>query len=296
MIKSLPFRLKLAKQRGEQVAIEHGQTALHVDPFAIAKAHDILIEAKPEASGGVSGMLLRHGDNFGIIYATHISNEGFQRFSIAHELGHYFLDGHVDQILADTGAHVSKAGFTSSDPIEMEADSFASGLLMPAKLFRKAMTETATGMTAIEKLSTECKTSLTATAIRYAELCSDAVAVVVSSNDQVDLCVLSEAMKSLPGLDWLRKGTPLPSGTLASSFWQEPKRIAAADKDTDEVAISAWLGGTKSVPAIEETVGLGGYDKVLTVLSCPDLIDDRFEDQYDDEEELVDSWTPRFKK
>jgi Zn-dependent peptidase ImmA (M78 family) len=36
-------------------------------------------------------MLLRHGNAFGILYATHIPSEGFQRFSIGHELGHYFI-------------------------------------------------------------------------------------------------------------------------------------------------------------------------------------------------------------
>ncbi len=38
-------------------------------------------------------MLLREGNEFGIFYSTAISNKGFQRFSIAHELGHYSLEG-----------------------------------------------------------------------------------------------------------------------------------------------------------------------------------------------------------
>ena len=94
-------------------------------------SRDIKVEGKPDTADGVSGMLLRHGNNFGIVYATHIPSEGFQRFSIGHELGHYFLDGHVDQILPKDGVHVSRAGFVSADPYELEADQFAAGPLMP---------------------------------------------------------------------------------------------------------------------------------------------------------------------
>src|SRR4051812_34426172 len=121
------FRLKMAKQKAEAVLKELGITSLPVDPFAIAHSRDIIVEAKPDTEDGVSGMLLRYDDVFGIVYATHIPNEGFQRFSVGHELGHYFLEGHLDHLLKD-GAHVSRAGFISGDPYELEADNFAAGL------------------------------------------------------------------------------------------------------------------------------------------------------------------------
>jgi hypothetical protein len=107
---SLAFRLKMAKQRGEAVLRDEGITALPVDPVAIAASRDIEVKGKPDTAGGVSGMLLRHGDNFDIVYATHNKSEGFQRFSIGHELGHYFLDGHIDHILPKDGVHTSHAG------------------------------------------------------------------------------------------------------------------------------------------------------------------------------------------
>jgi Zn-dependent peptidase ImmA (M78 family) len=141
----------------------------------------ILVEAKPDTAEGVSGMLLRHGDSFGILYATHIASEGFQRFSVAHELGHYLLDGHIDHLVPGDGVHASHAGFVSADPYELEADHFAAGLLMPSNLFNRAMGKRAPGLTAVEFLAQACRTSLTATAIRYAELSPNAVAVIVST-------------------------------------------------------------------------------------------------------------------
>jgi len=32
------------------------------------------------------------GDEFGIMYATKIPSRGFQKFSIAHEIGHYCIE------------------------------------------------------------------------------------------------------------------------------------------------------------------------------------------------------------
>ena len=73
-------------------------------------------------------MLLRRGNTFGIAYATHINSIGFQNFSVAHELGHYFLPGHVEAVLANDDVHDSRAGFASGDRYEMEAEHFAATL------------------------------------------------------------------------------------------------------------------------------------------------------------------------
>jgi len=59
-----------------------------------------------------------------------------------------------------------------------------------------------------------CRTSLTATGIRCAELSPDALAVIISTGSVVDFCFLSDAMKSLPQLSWVRKGTAVPARTL----------------------------------------------------------------------------------
>ncbi|MGB8741579.1 MAG: hypothetical protein WCD52_15455, partial [Xanthobacteraceae bacterium] len=40
----------------------------------------------------------RHGNAFGILYATHVPSEGFQRFSVGHELGHYFLGSSLNRV------------------------------------------------------------------------------------------------------------------------------------------------------------------------------------------------------
>lgn len=295
-----PLRTTLARRKAEAFLKKNGITALPVDPFAIAEAHDIVVEPKADTTGGVSGMLLRHGDAFGILYATHVSSEGFQRFSVAHELGHYFLDGHIDHVLPKgSSVHTSHAGYVSGDQYELEADNFATGLLMPEDLFRSALrTQTRTpGLSAVESLAGRCRTSLTATAIRYADLSDDAVAVIVSTGSTIEYCRLSESMKSLRELSWLRKGSPVPQKTATARLTGNRDRVARADRETEEIDILDWLGGVRSVNATEEVVGLGSYGKTLTILTCPSLQDDlEEEDEGEDEASLVESWTPRFRR
>lgn len=292
----LLLRLRLAKQRGEAVLVEEKITDLPVDPFAIARTHDIVVQAKPDTESGVSGMLLRHGNAFGILYASDIPNEGFQRFSVAHELGHYFLDGHIDHVLPNDGVHASHAGFSSGDPYEQEADNFAVGLLMPTKPFKKLMGQARIGLADIESARETCKTSLTSTAIRYAELTDDAIAVILSTGRVIDYCILSEAMKSLPDLTWLKRGSPVPTNTVTGRFNADGGRVARAERDEGQIDVLDWLGGKRSSIVNEEVIGLGRYGKTLTVLSSRNIGQENYADEGDDEDDLVERWTPRFKK
>src|SRR5262249_44379420 len=159
-----------------------------------------------------SGMLVKAGDNFGIMYATNIRSKGFQRFSVAHELGHYCIEGHAEALLSN-GVHSSRAGFVSGDPFEQEADYFAAALLMPDRLFKRAIDRYQAGLASVEGACKDCQTSLTATAIRYSALTLDGVAVILSTGSTIDWCFMSNGLKAAKGISWVRKGTPVPSGT-----------------------------------------------------------------------------------
>jgi IrrE N-terminal-like domain len=294
---SSAFRLKMAKQQAEGFLRDEGITTLPVDPFAIARSRDIEVKPKPDTAGGASGMLLRHGNAFGILYATHIASEGFQRFSVGHELGHYFLEGHIDHVLPMDGVHTSHAGFVSADPYELEADQFAAGLLMPSDPFKRALGPRDAGLGAIESLAELCKTSLTATAIRYAELTEDAVAIVISTGPTIDFCFMSQTIKSLPLLSWLRKGMPVPQGTVTAKLNANARRIDDGERGEADIDVTDWLGGSHSARAIEQVVGLGNYGKTLTVITCPSVHDETYGgDDEDEEADLAARWTPRFHK
>jgi hypothetical protein len=270
--------------------------ALPIDPRAIAAVEDIDVHEKP-ASAGASGMLIRAGNRFAIAYATHISSEGFRRFSIAHELGHYFLPGHTDHVLPADGVHESRAGFSSKDKHEKEADQFAVGLLMPSVLFQPALQEAGDGLAAIEELSNICATSLSATAIRFAELVDGAlVAIIVSNQNEVEYCCMSKQFREL-SLTWLRREDPVPPRTRTFRFNGDSQRIARAERDAGATRLDEWFRNAPDLGAYEEIVGLGSYGRTLTVLTVDELPDEEERQERDEEEEaLIRSWTPTFHR
>jgi Zn-dependent peptidase ImmA (M78 family) len=282
-----------ASLAASRVIREQGVATLPVDPIAIAKGVGIEVVAKPANAKGVSGMLIRHGNDFVIAYATHIDSPGVQNFSIAHELGHYFLEGHVDAVIGPDGVHQSHAGFSSDDRYELEADHFAAALLMPDALFTAAVSRAGEGLAAIESLSALCVTSLTATAIRYAKCTDDVAAVIVSTGKRINYCFMSKALEEIAGQNRVRKGEALPPGCSTELFNRDAGRVSRSDRTAGESDLQDWIGGGHSVTLTEEVVGLGGYGRTLTVLTAQDAVD---LEELEEDEELVESWKPRFRR
>jgi len=288
-------RLPLAEGAADRVLRELGITKLPIDPKEIAAVKDIKVEAAPATSKGFSGMLAQWDTNFGIMYATHIDNTGFQRFSIAHELGHYFIPGHMEQVLAN-GAHKSHAGFGSRDPYEQEADFFASALLMPSSLIKPIMARQDDGLDLVKTIARECVTSLTASAVRYARMSRSAVAVVLSDSGVIDFCLFSEAMKEAK-VRWPRAGSPLPAGSLTRRFGADRANVASAREDSAQADLIDWFDCPKSHIVSEDVIGLGNYGKTLTVLYSARLtVEAEGLDEEDEDEKLEESWTPRFRR
>lgn len=93
--------------------------------------HDILFQEIPEAEE-FCGIFFVKGDKKGIIVNSNLYSRR-KNFTIAHELGHYFLDHPLSEtgtILCDQNAVFGK----DKPEIEKEADYFAACLLMPETL------------------------------------------------------------------------------------------------------------------------------------------------------------------
>ncbi len=272
-----------AERTASDVVTDSGFASLPVDPFVVAEKHDILVRSNPSSTPGVSGYLVRVENHFGIQYATHIAVEGFIRFTVAHELGHFFLPGHPEHLFPHgDGAHASRSGFISGDKYERQADFFASAFLMPKILFLPALRMAGEGFPAIESLSATCKTSITATAIRYAKYSEDPVAIIVSSGTTVNYCFLSEPLRDIDGIDWLKKGTLLPPSSATARFNSSAKNIEDGERDEGFSLLSDWLDGAPEVEMKEDVVGLGSYGKALTVLHTSEAIDVDEEEEDDD--------------
>ena len=281
-------------RQGEQTAKKYGFTSLPVDVFRLARDLEISVEAMPPSPDiplPLGVLEAQENNKFAIIYNVSFDKVGIERFSIAHELSHYFLPGHIDTVFADGKYHESRAGFVSNDKYEREADCFAAGLLMPSRLFKNAMRTAGEGLVAIGRLADRCQTSLLATAIRFVQLNDAPIAIVVSTKDRIDYCFMSEELRNLDGIDWIRKNYPLPKNTATFAFNQDADRIRSSDRADGFSDLQDWFGGRRSSEIKEEVIGLGRYGKTLTVLTATDPSD---LEEIEEEDRLVESWKARF--
>jgi len=260
-------------------------TALPVCVLGIAVGEDIVVQPKQSDEPGVSGVFMRVGNAFGIQYSVHINNDGFRRFTVAHELGHYFLPGHIETLLPDgQSRHMSRSGFVSDDRFERQADFFAAALLMPEGLFTAALLNAGEGFEAVKTLAETCRTSITATAIRYARFAEDPVAVVVSSGNKVGFCALSQALRDVKGVRPLAKGSLMPPRSTTVKFNRDEANVAGCREEGGWSSLDDWFDDAPEVEMKEDVVGLGHYGKTLTVLFTAEAIGSDEDDEGEDEE------------
>jgi Zn-dependent peptidase ImmA (M78 family) len=258
-----PFKKKLIQNRAEYKLNDYGLNKLPIDLPFLVEREDLMLYPKNDYTDGVSGMLVRVGNEYCIVYSTYYHNLGFERFSIAHELGHYFLDDHPQ--IGDL--HRSSAGFICPERYEREADIFASGLLMPEAIFKEKLREYPKGLDGIIGMAELCNTSLTATAIRYAEFTTDPLMVIISTNGIIDFCIVSEKIRHIKDKEIPQKGYPIPQNTATAAIAKTEAYRVNRERRSITADLSDWLELRRSKDALEEAIGLGKYEKVLTVVS-----------------------------
>ena len=164
---------------------------------------------------------------------------------------------------------------------------------MPRHLFFPAIEKAGQGLVAIDALAILCKTSLHATAIRYAQCTRDPVAIIVSRGGIIDHCFMSEALKQLNGIDWIKKREGVPRNTATFVFNQISTNVEHGIRVEETSNLQHWFGGKRRIEISEDVVGLGRYGKTLTVHYDTHLPEPEDEE---DEDNLIESWTPRFKR
>ena len=101
---------------------------------------------------------------------------GPERFTLAHELGHWIYDAdNPDQgnLFSDPDAmpvFCRRPGRSESDPREVNANKFAAGLLLPEALVRAAITEHFVSWSAVSAAASQWGVSRQALCIRLGDL------------------------------------------------------------------------------------------------------------------------------
>lgn len=267
-----------ARRAAREVLAELEIAAYPIEPEDIARAKRLAIETRDDFPAGVFGALWRSGNKFGIIVSSGCPTPGHLRFTIAHELGHYHLDGHVEQLFASGNQLAPSLGghFRSQrDPLEIEADAFAGELLVPTPFAQSLLDRAPMGMQSVLLLRDAFNVSLSCAAIRLAQLAEEPLVVVLSKDGVVEWTARSAALWAHGGWarpSWKEEWSPRGSGTRRLA--RDTSRRHASGDDSSELLACEWCeGAPPTAVAVEEAVGLGTYDRVLTVLRFPNLPD-----------------------
>lgn len=116
------------------------------------------------------------------------------RFSIAHELGHYFIPHHHKYLRRGGKPHPSNSEFRTEVEMEREADAFAASLLLPTHLAKPVINKSELTLERLDGVAEDFQTSLVCTAIRAAELSDDPCAVAGIRDGQIAWMYPSERL------------------------------------------------------------------------------------------------------
>ncbi len=252
----------------------HGLPRFPIDVAALAQ--DFSRQVFPDApitmvggtslSQGIEGMLMPHPNGsgeWGIIYNERIRSQGRRNFTLAHELGHYFLHRHTHP----SGLECTNRNMADWDEernkIEGEANTFASYLLMPLDDFREQIKGRIIDIDLMSELSDRYAVSLTAAILKWMTITDKRAMIVVGKEGFIDWAWSSEALlKSGVYYRARQVVTELPPASLAS---QE------VDWDTGrhghEHPAGVWAG---SEPVREMTVFSPGNEMTVSLLLYPD--------------------------
>ncbi|MFN0157047.1 MAG: ImmA/IrrE family metallo-endopeptidase [Bacteroidota bacterium] len=192
------------------------------------------------------------------------------RFTLGHEIGHYFIDEHRNALASGKApAHGSRCEYESDLLVEAEADLFASHLLMPSRQFLKLAHSSPIGLGGILHLSGKFAASVTSTAIRYVR------------SDLVPCAVLKWADQ---GLQWKWLSTETFRARFRKTVdrvdqlpWDCPTRKALTRTESPKMGFfeagttaAAWFPFVdhyhfRNIIFIEQAVSLGRFG-VLTFL------------------------------
>lgn len=237
---------------------------------------------------GAEAWLVRKGRKAIITVNRKLLEPGRKRFAIAHELGHFELHNDSQFIIcSDEDMYV----WNRSQLQEIEANEFASTILMPEAIFSSYLKKELPNMDTVSHLSSEFGTTLTATAIRYAQLSSEPCALAVSKN-----CTLKWYKKSESFGFHLKVGEKLSPDTYAFDSF-DGKELPRRPRT---VPATGWIAGEidSDGEIIEHSVALKSYDVVLSLLWIDKEIRRQFQkrDEEEPEFDLTDKITPDGKR
>jgi len=187
---------------------------------------------RPTDLGSCEGRIVLHGQNAIVRINSNIAHEGKRNFVLAHELGHLLLHPNLMPVFSDTTKTLSD--WYKNGPHEVEANAFATELLMPEDLFRNKVKKKKLNISLIEEVADHFKVSLTACFLRYARLGDFPLMVIFIDNGVIEW---KQSSNDFP-FKYLPLKNKVPVYSVAGDFFYN--KIALSDIP-EKVDVIEWF-------------------------------------------------------
>lgn len=266
-----------ALAKGEDIARLNEFVKGPVDPFKViaSESGQILAEGE-DFRDSFDGRLSYHDGRFLLLYNTRYNrwprnseHHPKVRFTVAHELGHYYLDRHREFLVRRQEAIESFTEFESNKEIERQADAFAAGLLMPKHLVAPHVNcEPDATMESIKGAASDFDVSLTSMMVRWTQLSHFPCATLCIRHGQIQWGFRSEAFREC-GL-WRCKRGMVPIGVDAKRFIALDSSCASFREGTGVGQAQHWLDGDCDPIAVQEHYLVIPYSQCVMVFVTAD--------------------------
>ena len=225
----------------------------------IANAEGLIVDEKPLNShlGRIT-----YGVGHGLItISSNIENPGAKRFTLAHEMGHFFNEGsRLKNKFGCTPADL--LSFKSKKRYEDEANEFAAELLMHKPWFSDFIRNRPVSLDLIKETAAYFNVSLTAAAVRYAEIGQFPIAVIMTQAGKIKWCVTNDYFP----VRFVKKNSPVQKYTRVYDYY----RGKEIDTGEDLVLCETWFktdyNCRKDLYFYEDNLPMPNYNSVLTIL------------------------------
>ena len=193
---------------------------------------------------------------------SNINDNGQKRFTLAHEMGHFFNEKEIRRsgIYKCTFSDINN--YNPNKKFETDANEFASEILMPTSWFMNLTKKRRLNFELLKEAASYFDVSLTASAIKYVKHGAYPCAVVLSKNGFVEWSFINEAFP----YSWLKKGYKVRKESSAFDYFNG-QEMQLCD---DLVPIHTWFSDDYNCPHIgelnEQNVAMPSYNSVLTIL------------------------------
>lgn len=146
------------------------------------------------------------------------------RFTLAHELGHYFIPNHRQGLISGELKPHGSINYLvdqSAWQIEREADAFASVLLMPTKSIKEFIERKPFNFHLVEEIAAQYNVSKSAAALRLVEIGNYSIMIVYAVDGVVRWVNRSEDFPFWRLRYGSSRGDRVPENTVMGSFFYE---------------------------------------------------------------------------